>query len=52
MNGLRKLAAALREGSNEIHVAPEIGRRAVVPITRLLDFSAGQHTVIYGNNDA
>ncbi|MBM4227739.1 MAG: quinolinate synthase NadA [Gammaproteobacteria bacterium] len=52
MNGLRKLAAALREGSNEIHVAPEIGRRAAVPIKRLLDFSAGQHTVIYGNNDA
>jgi hypothetical protein len=52
MNGLRKLAAALRDGSNEIRVDAKIGQRAVVPIKRLLDFSAGQHSVIYGNNDA
>lgn len=52
MNGLRKLAGILREGRNEVLVAPEIARRALVPIKRLLDFSAGRHQVVYGNNDA
>ena len=52
MNGLRKLAATLRSGSNEIHVPADIAARAVRPIRRLLDFSAGRHQVVYGNNDA
>jgi len=52
MNGLRKLAAALRTGSNEIDVPADIAARAVRPIRRLLDFSAGRQQVVYGNNDA
>ena len=52
MNGLRKLAATLRSGSNEIHVPADVVVRAVRPIRRLLDFSAGRHQVVYGNNDA
>jgi len=52
MNGLRKVAASLRSGANEVLVDPEIGRCALRPIERLLDFSAGRSTVIYGANDA
>ncbi len=52
MNGLRKLAAALRTGGNEVLVPADIARRAVVPIKRLLDFSAAHQQVVYGNNDA
>ena len=52
MNGLRKLAVTLRTGANEVLVPAEIARRAVVPIKRLLDFSAAHQRVVYGNNDA
>ena len=52
MNGLRKLAAALRDGINEIKVPAEIAARAVLPIRRLLEFSAAQQQVVLGNNDA
>ncbi len=44
MNELSNLAAALRDDSamadSEIHVDPEIGRRAMVPLKRMLDFQA------------
>ena len=52
MNGLRQLAHALRTGTGEVQVAPEISARAVLPIKRLLDFSAAQQLLIQGNNDA
>lgn len=39
MNGLINLAEVLETGGNEIHVDPEIGRRAVLPIQRMLDFA-------------
>jgi len=39
MNGLINLAEVLETGRNEIHVDPEIGRRAVLPIQRMLDFA-------------
>jgi quinolinate synthase len=52
MNGLRKLAATLRTGSNEVHVPPAVAARAVVPIKRLLEFAAARHQVIYGGSDA
>jgi quinolinate synthase len=52
MNGLRKVAASLRSGANEVLVDPDIGRRARRPIERLLDFSASRSRVIYGANDA
>jgi len=41
MNGLKKLAQVLKTGSNEIFVDPEVGRRAVSSIQRLLDFTSG-----------
>ena len=38
MNELDALAATLRQGGNEIHVDPELGERAMVPLQRMLDF--------------
>lgn len=40
MNTLAKLHSSLLEGSNEILVDPEQGRRALVPLQRMLDFRA------------
>ncbi|NOU00309.1 MAG: quinolinate synthase NadA [Gallionella sp.] len=39
MNGLLNLAQVLESGTNEIHVDAEIGKRAVLPIQRMLDFA-------------
>ncbi|MDH4215357.1 MAG: quinolinate synthase NadA [Gallionella sp.] len=39
MNGLFNLAEVLETGCNEIFVDPEIGRRAALPIQRMLDFA-------------
>ena len=52
MNGLRKLAAALRNGTNEIQVSPELCGRARIPINRLLDFASRRDQQVLGNNDA
>jgi quinolinate synthase len=38
MNQLAELRDALRDGTNEIVVDPEIGRRAMIPLQRMLDF--------------
>jgi quinolinate synthase len=40
MNTLEALHSSLLHGSNEIHVDPELGRRALVPLQRMLDFNA------------
>jgi len=39
MNGLNNLAEVLRTGNNEIHIDPQIGRKAKLSITRMLDFA-------------
>jgi len=39
MNNLFNLAEVLETGRNEIHVDPAIGRRAVLPIQRMLEFA-------------
>ncbi|MEE9161021.1 MAG: quinolinate synthase NadA, partial [Gammaproteobacteria bacterium] len=39
MNSLRKLVECLETGSGEIHIDPELGKRAQLPIQRLLDFA-------------
>ena len=49
MNTLRKLEAALRIGANEIHVDPEIGRKARLSIQRLLDFTSGKSKALAGD---
>ncbi len=38
MNELVSLRDSLRDGSNEVHVDAEVGRRAMVPLQRMLDF--------------
>ena len=38
MNELAELDATLKTGSNEVLVDPEIGRRAMIPLRRMLDF--------------
>jgi quinolinate synthase len=40
MNNLRNLAEVLRNGNNEIHVDPEIGRKALIATQRMVDFVA------------
>ena len=52
MNGLQKIAAALREGHGEIQVASDIAAKARIPIERLLTFSAARGQQVLGNNDA
>jgi quinolinate synthase len=42
MNQLRNLAEVLRTGSNEIHVDPEVGRRALRATQRMIDFAAAR----------
>jgi quinolinate synthase len=42
MNGLKNLAEVLESGANEVFVDPEIGRRAVRSIDRMLDFAAAK----------
>jgi quinolinate synthase len=46
MNGLQNLADVLESGRNEIHVDPDIGRKAVVCIDRMLDFAAKEKTLV------
>ena len=41
MNGLADLAHVLETGANEVHIDPALGRRAWVPIDRMLAFTAG-----------
>lgn len=40
MNGLRNLLQVLETGSNEIHIDPTVGQRAVTSIQRMLNFAA------------
>src|SRR5690606_6061331 len=38
MNDLERLALVLQHGGEEIHVDPELGRQAMIPLQRMLDF--------------
>lgn len=40
MNNLEKIIRALEEGRDEIHVDPALGKRAMKPLQRMLDFKA------------
>ena len=40
MNGLENLCSTLENLDNEVHVDPEIGKQAMVSLTRMLDFAA------------
>src|SRR3989454_11728959 len=51
MNGLANLAEALETGANEIHIDPEIGRRAYRPIDRMLAFAEGSKVEVRASGD-
>ncbi|WP_076591111.1 quinolinate synthase NadA [Herminiimonas arsenitoxidans] len=51
MNGLQNLADVLESGRNEIHVDPEIGRKATVCIDRMLDFAAAEKANVRPSSD-
>jgi quinolinate synthase len=42
MNGLRKLAAVLENGGNEIRIEESVRAKAAVSIQRMLDFAAAE----------
>ncbi len=42
MNALQNLSDVLKNGKNEIHIPPELARKARVPIQRMLDFAKSQ----------
>jgi quinolinate synthase len=51
MNSLRKVVHCLETGSGEILIDPELGKRARIPIQRLLDFAKehGQRMLMSGD---
>jgi quinolinate synthase len=51
MNGLANLAAVLESGRNEIHIDPQLGLRARLPIDRMLDFAARQKKTVRASGD-
>jgi quinolinate synthase len=51
MNGLQNLADVLESGANEIHVEPEISRKAVRCIERMLDFAANRGQSVRASGD-
>lgn len=52
MNSLKKLVNCLEAGSGEIHVDSELGKRAKLPIQRLLDFAKEQEQQALLSGDA
>jgi quinolinate synthase len=51
MNSLQNLADVLETGRNEIHVDPEIGRKAYTCIDRMLTFAAQQKANVRPSSD-
>ena len=49
MNALDNLADSLEFGRNEIFVDPAIGERALLPLKRMLDFSAARKQAVKGD---
>jgi quinolinate synthase len=52
MNSLRKVVHCLETGSGEILIDPELGKRARIPIQRLLDFAKEQNQQALLSGDA
>ncbi|MEX0943867.1 MAG: quinolinate synthase NadA [Pseudomonadales bacterium] len=49
MNALENLQQTLEEGGNEIFVDPEIGRRALIPLERMVSFANSENFRVQGN---
>lgn len=52
MNSLVSLIDVLENGSQEIHVDPAVGERAMVSVQRMLDFAAQRKTPVLGYGNA
>lgn len=52
MNGLRNLAQVLESGANEITIAEDIRRQALIPIKRMLEFARQHQLVMRGQGNA
>ena len=48
MNGLRDIVEVLETGRNEIHVDPDVGKKAMVSVQRMLDFSKSLEQPVLG----
>jgi len=48
MNSLQAMYESLRDGSNEVRVDAELARQAMIPLQRMLDFSARHKLVVQG----
>jgi quinolinate synthase len=46
MNGLQNVLTTLQSGDNEIHIDPALGRKAMVPLQRMLDFAAARRQAV------
>jgi quinolinate synthase len=49
MNGLGNLAECLEQGSNEVFVDAELGKKAMIPLQRMLNFAAENKMRVKGN---
>ncbi|TDT42962.1 quinolinate synthetase [Halospina denitrificans] len=49
MNGLENLLAVLQNGDQEIHVDAETREKALIPVQRMLDFTAQRNIKVAGN---
>ena len=48
MNSLERLLRSLESGSNRVSVSAELASRAMVPLQRMLDFSASMKLKVSG----
>ncbi|MGI0116979.1 quinolinate synthase NadA [Zooshikella sp. RANM57] len=49
MNGLESTISTLEQGNNEVFVEPDLARRAMIPLNRMLEFAAEYQLKIKGN---
>jgi quinolinate synthase len=49
MNGLENLLHVIETGDQEVHVAPELGKKALKPLERMLEFTANLNLRAAGN---
>lgn len=49
MNELQTLSATLESGDNEVLIDPEIGRRALLPLERMVNFAKERRVQVRGN---
>ena len=49
MNGLENLLQVLKQGTQEVHVDPALGERAMQPLRRMLDFTANMNLKAAGS---